>query len=339
MILGFAASNSSIRPRSDPSGSSGSHHCENSRVTVPPPPPPLAPSEPPEPPPHAATSAMAEAAATTAEIRRPAMRRPARAPLLMSLQSKKDAAGRDHLRVYAVLCKSSIDLVRGQEPDQAYPRGRNVASVAESTRKALGARERPPAKSQIPGASVLFFASVCCRRVRSRHRRGGAPPARRAQGRAGRLCRREGAGDGRPARRALRRLRRHHPARPGPARHRRRSHPHARRRDQPVRRPPTGHRVGRPGADAGHGEGHHRRHGRRPDPRRRVTAHQRRDHDAGAHPSPARSPRPDHRDQQPGNPRGDRAEDLPRPVRLRRRGSPVSAGDGRPCHVPGAARR
>ena len=30
---GLAASNSSIRPRKAPAGSSGSHHCENSRVT------------------------------------------------------------------------------------------------------------------------------------------------------------------------------------------------------------------------------------------------------------------------------------------------------------------
>src|SRR6478735_1367191 len=47
LIPGFSDSNLSISPRKAPSGSSGSHHCENSRVTSPPSPDVLSEPEPP----------------------------------------------------------------------------------------------------------------------------------------------------------------------------------------------------------------------------------------------------------------------------------------------------
>ena len=127
LMPGLAAWKLSIRPRRDPLGSSGSHHWENSMVVTPapPPPPPLAPAW--GLPPHAATSAMTEAAATAAEIRRPAMRRPARAPLIMSLQSKKDAAGRDRMHVSAVLCSQAPTLCEVKSYRQAHSRGFDAA--------------------------------------------------------------------------------------------------------------------------------------------------------------------------------------------------------------------
>src|SRR6478609_2524164 len=104
LMPGLAFSKSSIIVRRAPAGSSGSHHCENSRVTSPPPPAaPLAPPEPlPDPLLHAATSATVVPSTHRAVSRR------LRAPLLIELPSEKvrrrQGSSAEHLRDFAAFC-------------------------------------------------------------------------------------------------------------------------------------------------------------------------------------------------------------------------------------------
>src|SRR5436190_24032232 len=116
LIPGLAASNWSIRSRRAPWGSSGSHHCENSRVVVPPEPPlGFAASAglvagPPQPATSRARTARSEVA-----------RHIAATPFLMCVLSHAQLCCYTPYRAWkCVFLHPSTRCTRGQAPTSAY---------------------------------------------------------------------------------------------------------------------------------------------------------------------------------------------------------------------------